>query len=753
MATDEQVNINEVDDRDLGWALRRWSAIGGVTINDLQLRSEIDALDTNASEFDRLGEIADGLSLGEATAMPAPDVARLPMLVFLEEGRWGVVSNVAPNEQWIVEIANGAVYRTTQELSGKTVYFDATHTTNTVRIESFRGLLRDSIRQHKTELLEAVVASTLAGILAVIVSLFSMQVYDRVIPSRNSYTLAMLVGGVFLMLLFDLAMRFARARIMDQVITKLDARLSREVFQKLVNIRVDQFPNSVGSLASQLRGYEQVRGFYTATTLFALADFPIAVLMLLLLMVIGSPWVALVPFTAAIIGLILGLNTRRRVDHLAMIGAKESNMKTGVLVETVEGIETIKAGGGGWKFLSRWIDLNHRTIANDLATRNVQEHLGYYTNMLQQFSYVGIVAVGALVVIKGDMTMGALIACSILGGRILAPVMAIPGIMVQRAHSDAAMKGLEFLYTLQSDNHGIAKPLAPEKLHGNYELSNVLYQYQEDSNAVDIAGLRIREGERVAILGAIGSGKSTLLRLLSGLYRPQKGKVLLDGLDLSHINPLVVSRSIGYLQQDHRLFQGTLRENLLIGLPDPGDDVLRDALMKSGLIQLVARHPLGLELPISEGGKGLSGGQKQLVAFTRIILTQPSVLLLDEPTASMDEAQERHSLSSLIRSLRATDTLVVVTHRPSLLPLVNRIIVMAHGKVFMDGPRDEVIKALQQQAQSQAQAQQQAQAQPQAQTPPQQPAPAQATAAPSAPRVTVTTSFEPSNPANPEATP
>lgn len=238
-------------------------------------------------------------------------------------------------------------------------------------------------------------------------------------------------------------------------------------------------------------------------------------------------------------------------------------------------------------------------------------------------------------------------------------------------------------------------PLAPEKILGHYELRDVIYQYQEDSNAVDIQGLRIRPGERVAILGAIGSGKSTLLRLLSGLYRPQQGRVLLDGLDLAHISPLVVTRSIGYLQQDHRLFHGSLRENLLIGLPDPGDEVLRDALIKSGLINMVARHPMGLELPISEGGKGLSGGQKQLVAFTRILLTKPSVLLLDEPTASMDEAQERHSLNSLAHMLQPQDTLIVVTHRTSLLPLVSRIIIMKDGKVFMDGPRNEVLKALQ----------------------------------------------------------
>jgi ATP-binding cassette subfamily C protein LapB len=272
--------------------------------------------------------------------------------------------------------------------------------------------------------------------------------------------------------------------------------------------------------------------------------------------------------------------------------------------------------------------------------------------------------------------------------------MALPGLLVQQAHARAALEGLEKLYELKTENHAVDRPLTPTSLHGQFELKEVAFAYGNNPPALTIEALSIQPGERIAILGAIGSGKSTLLRMLSGVYQPSAGRVLVDNLDIAHLHRQVITEHIGYLQQEHRLFQGTLRENLLIGMTDPGDDVINAAMVKSGMDRLVATHPKGLERVISEGGKGLSGGQKQLVAFTRLILLAPPILLLDEPTATMDESQERQCLQALQAEAAQNKTMVIVTHKSSVLPLVTRLIVMSGSKVVMDGPRDAVLQKL-----------------------------------------------------------
>ena len=334
--------------------------------------------------------------------------------------------------------------------------------------------------------------------------------------------------------------------------------------------------------------------------------------------------------------------------------------------------------------------------------RTLTESVSFLSAAIQQISYAGLVVAGAWVVMQGQMTMGALIACSIISGRILAPIMAIPGMLVQHAHAKAALEGLEKLYQLKVDQQDVERALTPETLRGHYQLQQAQFAYGDNPAALTVAQLQIQPGERVAVLGPIGAGKSTLLRLLSGLYHPAQGQVLLDGLDITHIHRQVVNEHIGYLQQDHRLFQGSLRENLLIGLPDPGDQAIMQTMQRTGMDKIVAAHPKGLDRAIMEGGKGLSGGQKQLVAFTRLVLTDPDVLLLDEPTATMDDEQERRCLKVLAEEAQKGKTMVIVTHKPSILPLATRIVVIAGAQIVMDGPRDAVLQQLQRNSQAAA---------------------------------------------------
>ncbi|WP_228724553.1 type I secretion system permease/ATPase [Psychrobacter sp. KCTC 72983] len=623
-----------------------------------------------------------------------PDAAFLPLLAYRSDIGWGVIDSQTPQGTWNFRQEKSHTLSHTDELN-LVLRIRLTDEYVKLRKTSFNDLLKSDLSNYKGILGEAIIASFLINMLALAVSLFSMQVYDRVIPTSSESTLIILASGVFLIIIFEAFMKFARSRIMDKVVVGLDQYLSREVFQRLLKVRIDQMPGSVGSMAAQLRGYEQVRSFFTASTLFGLVDLPMTIIFLSLIAFIGSPLVSAVPIVAAVIAITMGLLARKRIDVIAAEGASASYYKTGLLVEAVEGVETIKAGAGSWKFLSRWLDVMSITIKNDLNMKHANDNLTYFTQMLQQVSYVGIVIVGAFVVMRGDMTMGGLIACSILGGRVLAPVMALPGLLVQYAHAKAAKINIETLFALEQDNHDVTYPLSPTHIKGDYQCENLVFNYKDnDRPAIDVKKLAIRSGERIAILGPIGSGKSTLLKVLAGLYAPTKGHVLLDGLDIHQISRETLSERLGYLQQDHRLFQGTLRENLLIGMPAPSDDALQEVLNKTGLINLVSSHSSGLDLPISEGGKGLSGGQKQLVAFTRLLLTKPDVFLLDEPTASMDNRQEQRCIQVLRNELTTGQTLIVSTHKTALLELVDRVIIMDNQRIIIDGPKQAVLAEL-----------------------------------------------------------
>lgn len=621
----------------MGWAVQRLAQAQGGQIDPLQLKAGVEHLPSQATPMQALAKLCRFLNKDAPKRLRQPDRAHLPMLAQHPELGWGVLVDQTPDGQWVLQLPAGpspvsgeSLQRACAVLSlGPKVQLALGLLREPDDGQGFFGRVRETLRVYRRELLEATLASAFIGTLALATSMFSMQVYDRVIPTRSEYTLIILAVGVMLSIFIELGMKYARAHVMDYVVVGLDNRLARDIFDRLLQLRVDQVPNSVGSLASQLRGYEQVRGFYTATTLFTLIDLPLALLFTVVIALVASPWVALVPVVFAVVAVCIGLSIREKIMAQAKESAALTNLKTGLLVEAVEGIETIKSGSGAWRFLSRWVGVNGQTINSDLKMRHATESVGYLAASVQQISYALLVVVGAVVVMQGHMTQGALIASSILSGRILAPIMAIPGLLVQYAHAKAALEGLERLYLLKTDHQGVEVPLTPETIQGHYELSEIKFSYGDNPPALVLPRLSIQAGERIVLLGPIGAGKSSLLRVLSGMYQPQQGRVLLDGLDLSHIHRQVINQHVGYLQQDHRLFHGSLRENLLIGLPDPGDEALLQAMRSTGMDRFVASHPKGLARVISEGGKGLSGGQKQLLAFTRLMLCQPGIYLLD----------------------------------------------------------------------------------------------------------------------------
>lgn len=700
------IETNGESSSDFAWALQKLAAMQGGRIDALLMNEAEQQIQGSKDPLRHLKVVSQKMGWSTPVYPRSPDRAHLPMLCYTSAKQWAVVVDRNPQGEWVLAKSDGLHTLNGQDLQGCLAQLKLGADTRlgmrlfsaSKKAITFFDHIRSTLVVYRSELLEAGIASAFIGFLALATSLYSMQVYDRVIPTRGEHTLIILSVGVFLAVLIELAIKFTRSHIMDHVVVGMDERLSREVFQRLLQLRVDQVPTAVGTLAGQLRGYEQLRNFYTASTLFTLIDLPLALLFLVLIAWIATPLVAFVPVTAVVLVLVLGMGMRRQVREHARQGAAMANMKTGLLVEAVEGIETIKAGSGGWKFLSRWIDVNAATIQNDLQMRRTTERSNYSIAAVQQIGYAALIAVGAVVVMRGEMTMGALIACSILSGRILTPIMALPNLMVQHAHAQAALEGIERLYTLKTDHEEVDQALVPETIEGHYRIEGVKFAYGDNPQSLVVPKLEFKAGERVAVVGPIGAGKSTLLRLLSGLYPAQEGRIHLDNLDITHIQRQVLNQHIGYLQQDHRLFQGTLRENLLIGLPDPGDEALLQAMRRTGMDQFVGAHPKGLARTISEGGKGLSGGQKQLLAFTRLVLCDPQILLLDEPTATMDEAQERKCLEVLMQQAQSGKMLVVVTHKPNLLALVDRIVVVAGHQILLDGPRDTVIEQLRQRA-------------------------------------------------------
>ncbi len=688
----------------LAWAIKRLAQAQGKGLDGLRFKASLKAIDPGLEPGVQLASLCARMGFQTPRRMKLPDPAQLPLLAYVAAHGWVVLVSKSPQSQWQVVNAQGSMVldggafeqgcagvdlTATQAPFGASVFW-----AKSINPLGFTSHLIHAVRHYRQDIVEAAIATLFIGFLALATSLFSMQVYDRVIPTRSEHTLIILSSGVALTILVELAMKFARSKLMDHVAVGVDGRLSREIFTRLLSLRVDQLPASVGSLAGQVRGYEQVRNFFTSSTLFTLVDLPLALVFVVLIALIGHPVVALVPLVTGLLALYLGLSIREKMGQQAQDGAAFSNQKTGILVETVEGVETIKAGSGGWKFLSRWIRVNHQSIQNDLKTRTLSDRVNYYAATLQQISYAGIVVAGAWAAMNGHMTMGAVIACSILGGRVLTPIITMPNLLVQHAHARAAIEGLERLYQLKVDNQDVQRPLTPDTIEGRFDLQEVVFAYGNNPPSLSVQHLDIAPGQKIAVVGPIGSGKSTLLRLLTGMYLPTRGKILLDGLDLASIHRQVVTENVGYLQQDHRLFQGSIRENLLIGLPDPGDQAILDAMKRTGMDRFVSAHPLGLERMISEGGQGLSGGQKQLLAFTRIVLTDPKIMLLDEPTASMDDEQEQRCLAVLAQEAAKGKTIVVVTHKPNILPLVDRVIVVLGAQVVLDGPKEAVLQKL-----------------------------------------------------------
>lgn len=542
---------------------------------------------------------------------------------------------------------------------------------------------------------DVMLAAFLANLFALGLPLFVRIVYDRVIPNNAIDTLWVLTIGVSLMLIGDMVLRTMRGYFIDLASSRADVRLSAHIMERVLGTRMEQRSSSAGSLAANLRGFESVRDFIGSATVVAFVDLPFALLFYGVIAWIA--WeMAVPPAVGGIIILLYALAVQGRMHELAQLAYRAGGQRNATLVESLVGFETIKAIGAESLVQRKWEQSAAFLSRIGAKLRFLSTSANNGSNFIQQAATMFIVVVGVYLLSLNQLTTGGLIACMMLATRAMAPISHVASLLVQYQTAATALAGLNETMKREVERPDDAAFISRGNLQGAIEFREVSFTYpNQQVPSLRNVSLTIRPGEHVAILGRIGSGKSTLQKLILGLYRPSEGAVLIDGIDLRQLDPAELRRQVGYVPQDVTLFYGTLRENIAMGAPFADDSAIVRATEIAGLHGFVNRHPKGFDMLVGERGESLSGGQRQSIAIARAVVNEPPILLLDEPTASMDHSSEETIKRSLKRFAQGR-TMVLVSHRTSLLDLVDRIVVMDNGCVVADGPTEQVVTALRQ---------------------------------------------------------
>jgi len=539
------------------------------------------------------------------------------------------------------------------------------------------------------------IASLLINIFAVASPLFVMNVYDRVVPNNAFDTLWVLAIGAAVVYLFDFLLRMLRAYFIDIAGKKSDILISASIFSKVNNITMASRPKSVGAFAKNLQEFESIRDFITSASITTLVDIPFMFLIIGVIWLIGGP-VGYIPIvTIALIVLysvIIQVPLRRSIEE----SQKTASQKNAVLIESLYNAESVKLNNAEGVMQKQWESAVGNIADWGVKTRQLSQSSSSFAMVAQQLTTVIIVIVGVYQIAEGNMSMGALVASVMLTGRALGPMAQVASLATRYNQAKSAFTSLNEIMASPVENPEDVKFVHRPIFKGEFQFEAVNFGYpDQEQAAVSEININIRQGEKVAIIGRIGSGKSTLGKLMTGLYTPNSGAIRIDGVDLRQVNPTDLRRNVGAVSQDVNLFYGSIKDNIVMGVPYMEDDAVIRAADLSGVSEFANRKPSGLDSNVGERGALLSGGQRQSIAIARALLFDPPILILDEPTASMDNTTESRMKRRLMEGLK-DKTLILITHKASMLDMVDRIIVMDNGRLIADGPKAQVHEALRQ---------------------------------------------------------
>lgn len=627
----------------------------------------------------------------------------LPVLLMLKDGRsavlqrWGndgraliLPCEAEGGEQWVERESLEQAY------AGQALFARPRHTLENLRtplIPRVDAWFRDTLKHSRWLYGDALLASLLINLLGLMVPLFVMQTYDRVVPNQALSTLWVLVVGLFIGTAFELVLRMVRAHLLDQAGKKTDLILSATLFERITGMSMKARPATIGGFAQSIHDFQGLREFLTAVTLTSIIDLPFVVLMLLVIGLLGG-WLVLIPLIAFPVAVAFALFIQVRLRDTVQKSLSLGSVRQALLIETLGGLETLKACGAESERQYQWEHTNGAIARLDAHARNLSSLASNGTLFIQQFCGMATIVAGVYSIIAGNLSVGALVASYMLGSRVLAPLGQIAGLITRYQQAQLTMRSTDALMALPQERQAEHQALEHTTLKGGLALNHVSFRYPgQNTLALQDVHMTLQPGERIGIIGRSGSGKSTLARLLMGFHHPDEGQVLLDNLDLRQLDIADLRVQMGYVAHDLPLLAGSLRDNLTLGARHVSDARMLEVAELTGVSELARLHPQGFDRPVGERGQLLSGGQRQCVLLARALLLEPPILILDEPTSHMDNSSEEQLRQRLLACV-AGKTVVLVTHRTSLLSLVDRLVVLDNGKVVADGPKDAVIDAL-----------------------------------------------------------
>lgn len=542
---------------------------------------------------------------------------------------------------------------------------------------------------------DALIAALLINIFAMAMPLFTMNVYDRVVPNNAVETLWVLAIGITLVVIFNMILSTARSHVVDSASKRVDVRLSAQIMERVLDLRMEGRPVSVGSFAANLRSFESIRDFIASATITTLVDLPFILLFLLALAWI-SPWMVLPPLVAIVLILLVSLAAQARMESLTMASYQASSQRNATLVEALTGLESVKTLNAQGSIQRNWERATEYIALTGGKLKLISSSTVGFVQAIQQLVSISVVIIGVYQAQESAISMGGIIAASMIAGRCLAPLGQVAGLLMQYQNARTSLGSIDNYMKLPIERPAEAEFLHRPVFHGGIEFRDVTFSYPGSKQPVlKKVSFKLKSGEKVGIIGRIGSGKTTLEKLALALYQPTEGAVLLDGVDVRQIDPADVRRAIGHVPQDPLLFYGSLKHNLAMGAPYADDASILAAANMAGVTDFANLHPDGFDMIIGERGESLSGGQRQSVAVARALINDPPILLLDEPSSNMDHQSEAQ-LRKRLGEASATKTILLVTHRTALLDLVDRLIVIDNGHIVADGPKEQVVEALRQ---------------------------------------------------------